>query len=118
MPQQCQNSSAKHHLWLHSADGVKKESWLLSEQRNRDDLVLQAEMEVQPTWLKNCQTLAEHNEMSGTNPRGELLSVWGDTGEQTQVEWESHNCFKINWSTYFVYYKCLFKEKEKKNIFE
>lgn len=45
--------------------------------------------------------------------RGELLSEWGQTGEQSQAEQESQNCFKVKWSTYFVYYKYLLKEKEK-----
>lgn len=55
MPQQCQNSSAKYRLQLHSGDGVKKETRLLSEQRGRVDLVLQAEVQVQPAWLKNVK---------------------------------------------------------------
>lgn len=51
-------------------------------------------------------------EQQRESQRGELLlSVRGETGEQSQAQQESHSCFKINWSTCLAYYKGLLKEK-------
>lgn len=51
VPEQlCKISSATPQWWR-----GQKGNKMLSEQRGRDDLVLQAEVQVQPAWLKNVK---------------------------------------------------------------